>query len=58
MIFKVPEHLIYRNKHLNVVPSYVIKIINIPQNDTQNLYEVHYCNQGINIIHILCTVIK
>ncbi|XP_003484501.1 prenylcysteine oxidase isoform X1 [Bombus impatiens] len=42
---KVPEHLIYRNKHVNVVPSHVIKIINILNNDTQNLYEVHYHNQ-------------
>ncbi|XP_012348516.1 prenylcysteine oxidase [Apis florea] len=47
---KVPEHLIYRNKHLNVVPSHVIKIVNIPQNDNQNLYEVHYCNKGSTII--------
>ncbi|CAL7951839.1 unnamed protein product [Xylocopa violacea] len=47
---KVPEHLIYRNKYVNVVPSCVIKIVNIPTNSTQNLYEVHYRNQDSTII--------
>ncbi|XP_017792422.1 PREDICTED: prenylcysteine oxidase 1-like [Habropoda laboriosa] len=47
---KVPQHLIYRNKHVNVVSSRVVKIVNIETNNTQNLYEVHYCNQDSTIV--------
>ncbi|CAK9798124.1 Prenylcysteine oxidase-like [Anthophora plagiata] len=47
---KVPEHLIYRNKHVNVVSSRVMKIVNIETNNTQNLYEVHYSNQDSTIV--------
>ncbi|XP_076754653.1 prenylcysteine oxidase 1 [Xylocopa sonorina] len=46
---KVPEHLIYRNQYVNVVPSRVIKIVNIPKNNTENVYEVHYHNQDSTI---------
>lgn len=48
---KVPEHLIHRNKHVNVVPSRVIKIVNIPANtSSRTQYEVHYHNQDSTII--------
>ncbi|XP_017882595.1 prenylcysteine oxidase-like [Ceratina calcarata] len=47
---KVPEHLIYRNKYVNVVPSRVIKIVNIPTNSSRSLYEVHYHNEDSKII--------
>nr|XP_003700702.1 PREDICTED: prenylcysteine oxidase-like isoform X1 [Megachile rotundata] len=47
---KVPEHLIYRNKNVNVVPSRVMKIVNILTNDTKNLYEVQYRNEDSTVI--------
>ncbi|KAM0734006.1 Prenylcysteine oxidase 1 [Formica fusca] len=40
----VPEHLIYRNKYVNVIPSRVTKIRNIPDSDSSQ-YEVIYMNK-------------
>ncbi|KAL6433410.1 hypothetical protein ACFW04_006511 [Cataglyphis niger] len=40
----VPEHLIYRNKYINIIPSYVTKIRNIADNDSSQ-YEVTYMNK-------------
>ncbi|XP_053984035.1 prenylcysteine oxidase 1-like isoform X2 [Hylaeus anthracinus] len=42
---KVPEHLIYRNRNVNIVPSCVTKIVNVPIENGTNLYEVHYRNK-------------
>ncbi|XP_076278349.1 prenylcysteine oxidase 1 [Lasioglossum baleicum] len=47
---KVPEHLIYRNKNINIIPSYVVKIINAPQENGRQSYEVHYHNKDSTII--------
>ncbi|XP_034183271.2 prenylcysteine oxidase 1 isoform X1 [Osmia lignaria lignaria] len=47
---KVPEHLIYRNKNVNVIPSHVIKVVNMLTNGTKNLYEVHYSNKDSTVI--------
>ncbi|KYN10721.1 PREDICTED: prenylcysteine oxidase-like [Trachymyrmex cornetzi] len=42
----VPEHLIYRNKKVNVVPSRVTKIRNLTNNHDVSQYEVTYINKG------------
>lgn len=41
----VPEHLIYRNKHVNVIPSRVTKIRNITDSNDSSHYEVTYMNK-------------
>ncbi|XP_012233624.1 prenylcysteine oxidase-like [Linepithema humile] len=41
---EVPQHLIYRNKNVNVVPSRVTKIRYVADND-KNQYEVTYINK-------------
>ncbi|KZC10292.1 Prenylcysteine oxidase-like [Dufourea novaeangliae] len=47
---KVPEHLIYRNKNVNIIPSYVVKIINVPNEDGKNQYELHSHNKDSTVI--------
>ncbi|KYM93830.1 Prenylcysteine oxidase [Cyphomyrmex costatus] len=42
----VPEHLIYRNKKVNVVPSRVTKIRNLVNDYDSSQYEVTYINKG------------
>ncbi|XP_076248592.1 prenylcysteine oxidase 1 [Calliopsis andreniformis] len=42
---QVPEHLIYRNKNVNVIPSCVTKIVNMQTKDDKTLYELHYHNK-------------
>ncbi|XP_070152915.1 prenylcysteine oxidase 1 isoform X2 [Polyergus mexicanus] len=49
----VPEHLIYRNKYVNIIPSRVTKIRNIPDSDSSQ-YEVTYMNKD-SIDSITCT---
>lgn len=41
----VPEHLIYRNKYVNVIPSRVTKIRNIADSSDSSQYEVTYMNK-------------
>ncbi|XP_043528164.1 prenylcysteine oxidase-like [Frieseomelitta varia] len=47
---KVPEHLIYRNKYVNVISSQVMKIVYIPHDDSPDVYEVHSCAQNSTVI--------
>lgn len=41
----VPEHLIYRNKYVNIIPSRVTKIRNIVDSSDSSQYEVTYKNK-------------
>ncbi|XP_039303529.1 prenylcysteine oxidase-like [Solenopsis invicta] len=43
---KVPQHLIYRNKNVNVEPRRVIKIHNLANVSNSSQYEVTYINKG------------
>ncbi|XP_078050178.1 prenylcysteine oxidase 1 isoform X3 [Augochlora pura] len=47
---KVPEHLIYRNKNVHIVPSYVVKIVNAPKENGRQSYEVHYHSKDSTIM--------
>ncbi|KAL0108851.1 hypothetical protein PUN28_014163 [Cardiocondyla obscurior] len=42
---KVPEHLIYRNKNVNVAPSRVTNIRSLSKSDDSSHYEVTYINK-------------
>ncbi|KAK9297144.1 hypothetical protein QLX08_009024 [Tetragonisca angustula] len=47
---KVPEHLIYRNKYVNVISSQVMKIVYISHDDSPDVYEVHSRAQDSTVI--------
>lgn len=47
---KVPEHLIYSNGNVQIVPSYVKKIRSVPSEGKRNSYEVHYVSKDSTIV--------
>lgn len=45
---QVPEHLIYRNRNVNVIPSRVTKVRYVADQNTKQNYELTYANKDSN----------